>query len=99
MLPHRPGWLRRFPVELAPVPSPEGLSLRGPFLSYRHQSWTTLAAGFGECRLWRYLCWLTESTFPSGSLNHATLSPLGVVQIPSSLSWTKGNFSKATPLF
>src|ERR1019366_1010585 len=47
----------------------------------------------------RYLCWLTESTLPSGSLNQAILSPVGAVQIPSSLSWTKGYFSKATPRF
>ena len=31
-----------------------------------------------------YSCWLTESTFPSGSLNHATLLPPGAVQIPRS---------------
>src|SRR5580658_6668669 len=29
-------------------------------------------------------CWATESTLPSGSLNHATLSPPGAVQMPSS---------------
>src|ERR1700722_17168395 len=46
-----------------------------------------------------YLCWLTESTFPSGSLNQATLSPLGAVQIPSSRSSMKGYFSHATPCF
>src|SRR5438477_3857938 len=44
-----------------------------------------------------YLCWPTDSTFPSGSLNQATLFPSGVVQIPRSLSCTHGYFSNATP--
>jgi len=30
-------------------------------------------------------------------LNHATLSPEGVVQIPTSGSWMNGYFSKTTP--
>ncbi len=44
-----------------------------------------------------YRCWLTDKTFPSGSLNHATLSPPGVVHIPRSLSATHGYFSVSTP--
>src|SRR5205823_13313783 len=44
-----------------------------------------------------YLCWFTDSTFPSGSLIQATLFPSGVVQIPRSISCTHGYFSNATP--
>src|SRR5579871_1689934 len=42
-------------------------------------------------------CEFTESTLPSGSLNHATWSPDGDVQMPSSLSATKGYLSVLTP--
>src|SRR5277367_2907665 len=42
-------------------------------------------------------CWESERTLPSGSLNQATLSPPGAVQMPSSGSWMNGYFSNATP--
>ena len=41
----------------------------------------------------------TERMFPSGSLNHATLSPVGAVQIPSSSCLKKPKISKCTPFF
>src|SRR6202034_4425865 len=42
-------------------------------------------------------CCETDKIFPSGSLNHATLSPAGAVQIPSSSCSKKPNLSNRTP--
>ena len=44
-----------------------------------------------------YLPWVSDSVFPSGSANQATLSPEGVVQMPSS-SWLMPSYiRKVTP--
>ena len=44
-----------------------------------------------------YPPWVSDSVFPSGSANQATLSPEGVVQMPSS-SWSMPSYlRKETP--
>lgn len=81
------------PFELAKITAGEIREVFAALLMSARMDSCSIRAG---CRVQR-LCWLRESTLPSGSLNHATLSPLGVVQIPRTLSSTKEYFSNWTP--
>jgi len=47
--------------------------------------------------LMSYPNWVSDSVFPSGSANQATLSPEGAVQMPSSSWLMPSNLRKVTP--